>query len=159
MVRFAKGSFYAIFTQSTGIDQRNSIYFPTQFRSFLEREHLFYDFQWEQRELWEHFTKRIDYQKSIIPLFVLISNSQFWEPREHRIQFDSSFHFKIPSKFYQFFFVVRKKCVKKGILENFQLYARANFSPRAADNISAALVFFVIYGKLHHFILEVTWDQ
>jgi hypothetical protein len=108
----AKTSFYAIFTQSTTNNQRNSkqhLFLPTDFSEIFS---YFLIFSWEQWEFWERNSFSLHLQQLTIRLTVPVPLNRPWDRWERRKILFIGKSRPNHAKNSQIFLELRNKCVK-----------------------------------------------
>ena len=153
-----KTSFYAIFTQSTTNNQRNSkqyLFFPT---IFPEISSYFSIFLWEQWEFWERYSFFTHFQRLTFHLTVPIPPNRPWDRWEQRKTFFVGKSRSNHAKNSQIFLELRNKCVKTASLIA-HTCLQVNISSDIRPLVSPLFWFFAICASVLYFILEVIWEQ
>jgi hypothetical protein len=154
----AKTSFYAIFTQSTTNNQRNSkqyLFLPTDFSEIFS---YFLIFSWEQREFWEHDSFPFHFQQLTVHSTVPILINTPWDRWERRkilfIGKSRPNHVKNS----QIFLELRNKCVKTAYLIA-HICLQADILIDIRRIVRPLFWFFAICASVLYFILEVIWER
>lgn len=154
----AKTSFYAIFTQSTTNNQRNSkqdLFLPTHFSEIFS---YFLIFSWEQWEFWERDSFPFHFQQLTVHSTVPIPINRPWDRWERqKILFVGKYR-PNHAKNSQIFLELRNKCVKKACLIAHTCLQVNNLS-YIWRIVYPLFWFFVICASVLYFILEVIWER
>jgi hypothetical protein len=154
----AKTSFYAIFTQSTTNDQRNSkqyLFLPTEFLKIFS---YFPIFSWEQWEFWERDSFNIHFQRLTVYITVPIPINRSWDRWERRKILFIGKSRPNHAKNSQIFLELRNKCVKTAhLIAHTCLQADILIGIRRI--VHPLFWFFAICASVLYFILEVIWER
>jgi hypothetical protein len=154
----AKTSFYAIFTQSTTNDQRNSKQYLFLSTDFSEIFSYFPIFSWEQWEFWEHHSFPFHFQQLTVYLAVPIPLNTPWDRWERRKFLFIGKSRPNHAKNSRIFLELRNKCVKSAyLIAHTSLQADVLIDIRR--NASPLFWFFAICASVLYFILEVIWER
>ncbi len=154
----AKTSFYAIFTQSTTNNQRNSKQYLFLSTDFSEIFSYFPIFSWEQWEFWERDSFPFHFQQLTVHLTVPIPLNTPWDRWERlKILFIGKSR---PNhvKNSQIFLELRNKCVKNAYLIA-HTHLQVGILIDIRRNDSPLFWFFAICASVLYFILEVIWER
>ena len=154
----AKTSFYAIFTQSTTNNQRNSKQYLFLSTDFSEIFSYFSIFSWEQWEFWEHDSFPFYFQQLTIHITVPTLLNQPWDRWERRKILFIGKSRPNHAKNSQIFLELRNKCVKTAYLIA-HTFLQANILIDIRRNVSPLFWFFAICASVLYFILEVIWER
>jgi len=154
----AKTSFYAIFTQSTTNDQRNSKQYLFLSIEFSEIFSYFPVFSWEQWEFWEHDSFIAHFHRLTVYITVPIPINRTWDRWERRKIFFIGKSRPNHAKNSQIFLELRNKCVKiTSIIAHTYLQADILIDIRRIAH--PLFWFFAICASVLYFILEVIWER
>ena len=154
----AKTSFYAIFTQSTTNNQRNSkqhLFLSTVFSEIFS---YFPIFSWEQWEFWERDSLTTHFHRLTVYITVPIPINRPWDRWERRKILFIGNSRPNHSKNSQIFLELRNKCVKTAhhtahtCLQAYILIAIRRI-------VLPLFWFFAICASVLYFILEVIWER
>ena len=153
-----KTSFYAIFTQSTTNNQRNSkqyLFFPTDFSEIFS---YFSIFSWEQWEFWGRDSFLLHFQLLTDHLIVPIPSNRPWDRWEQRKALFIGKNRPNHATNSQIFLELRNKCVKtSSLIAHTSL--RGDILPYIRPIGSPLFWFFAICASVLYFILEVIWER
>ena len=153
----AKTSFYAIFTQSTTNNQRNSkqyLFLSTDFSEILS---YFPFFSWEQWEFWERDSFPFHFQKLTVHLTVPILINTPWDRWERRTILFIGKSRANHAKNSQIFLELRNKCVKTTYLTA-HTCLQVDILIDIRRIVPPLFWFFAICASVLYFILEVIWE-
>lgn len=154
----AKTSFYAIFTQSTTNDQRNSkqyLFLPTEFPKIFT---YFPIFSWEQWEFWEHDSFIAHFHRLTVYITVPIPINRPWDRWERRKILFIGKSRPNHAKNSQIFLELRNKCVKNAYLIA-HTCLQADILTDIRRIVHPLFWFFAICASVLYFILEVIWER
>ena len=154
----AKTSFYAIFTQSTTNNQRNSKQYLFLSTDFSEIFSYFPIFSWEQWEFWERNSFPFHFQQLIVRITVPISINRPWDRWEQQKTFFIVKNRQIHADNSQIFLELRNKCVKTARLIAHTCLQVNNLS-YIWRIVHPLFWFFAICASVLYFILEVIWER
>ena len=154
----AKTSFYAIFTQSTTNNQRNSKQYLFLSTDFSEIFSYFLIFSWEQWESWERDSFPLHFQQLTVHVTVPTLLNQPWDLWEHRKFLFIGKSRANHAKNSQIFLELRNKCVINACLIA-HTCLQANILIDIRRNDCPLFWFFAICASVLYFILEVIWER
>ena len=154
----AKTSFYAIFTQSTTTNQRNSKQSFFLSTDFFEIFSYFPIFSWEQWESWERDSFPFHFQQLTVHIPVPTLLIQPWDRWERRkILFIGKSRLN-HAKNSQIFLELRNKCVKFAYLIA-HTCLQVDILIDIRRIVCPLFWFFAICASVLYFILEVIWER
>jgi hypothetical protein len=154
----AKTSFYAIFTQSTTNNQRNSKQYLFLLTDFSEIFSYFPIFSWEQWEFWERDSFTTNFQRLTVHITVPKAINRLWDRWEHRTILFIGKSRSNHAKNSQIFLELRNKCVKSAyLIAHTCLQVDILIDIRRIAH--PLFWFFAICASVLYFILEVIWER